>query len=67
MSESKQSSLESKLGSSVLVITVPWLLLVVLGLFTGSFDLGTPELLLIQLVWLVGLVWVWRPRWMRRR
>ena len=52
----------NRITSSVLVILVPILLLAVIGLATGSLALGTPELLLLTVIWIVGLVWVWRPR-----
>ena len=33
----------------------PWLLLIVLGLFGGTFAIGTPELMLVWLCWLIGI------------
>jgi hypothetical protein len=55
-------TLGSKVVSTVLVFTVPQLLLAIIGVFTGSFDLGTPEILMLEVCWVVGLVWVWWPR-----
>ena len=55
-----------RFASSVLVITVPILLMALLALLTGgSGDLGTPELSLLALIWVIGLLWVWWP-WRRR-
>src|SRR4051812_2489165 len=54
-----------RFASSVLVITVPVLLLAVLGLITGGLGVGTPELTLLMLIWVIGLLWVWWP-WRRR-
>jgi hypothetical protein len=48
-----------QLASSVLVITVPLLLLAILGLVAGGMGLGTPELAGLMLIWVVGLTWVW--------
>jgi hypothetical protein len=43
--------------------TAGWyLFLLLFALLTGNGDLGTPELVLIPAVWLVGLVVVWWPR-----
>jgi len=55
-------TLGSKLASTVLVFTVPMLLLAIIGLFSGSFGIGTPELTLLWVIWIVGLTWVWWPR-----
>jgi hypothetical protein len=43
------------ISSIGLVIFGPWLALIVIGIFSGSFDLGTPELLLPWLCWLIGI------------
>jgi hypothetical protein len=56
-------SLVSSIG---LVVLGPYLLLAVIGIFTGSFALGEVELTLIWLVWVVGTVLVVRS-WLRRR
>jgi hypothetical protein len=45
-------SLASSIG---LVFFVPLLLLLVIGIFSGSFAIGTPELGLLWLCWLVGI------------
>lgn len=55
-------TVRSRLVSSVLVILVPVLLGAVLGLLTGSMGLGVADLALLVVIWVVGLVWVWRPR-----
>lgn len=55
-------TLESKMTSTILVITVPVLLLAIIGLFSGSFGIGLPELILLWVIWMVGLLWVWWPR-----
>ena len=47
---------------SILVVGVPWLLLLFLAALTGGFGIGTPELLLLFTIWVVGLAVVWRPR-----
>jgi hypothetical protein len=47
---------------SILVIGVPWLLLLFVGALGGGFDIGTPELLLVATIWVVGLAVIWRPR-----
>ena len=52
-----------QLASTVLVITVPLLLLAILGLLSGSVDLGTPERTGLTVIWVVGLAWVWVVRW----
>jgi hypothetical protein len=54
--------MRGRFGSTVLVILVPILLLALIGLATGSLDIGTPELAILMVIWVVGLVWVWRPR-----
>ena len=35
------------------------MLLAILGLVSGSMDLGTPELTGLTIIWIVGLTWVW--------
>ncbi len=62
MTVTAKKTFGSKLASTVLVFTVPILLLAIIGLFTGSFDIGTPEIALLSVIWIVGLIWVWRPR-----
>jgi hypothetical protein len=57
-----KKTLGSKLASTVLVFVGPLLLLAIVGIFSGSEDIGTPEILLLELMWAVGLVWVWWPR-----
>jgi hypothetical protein len=62
MSEVEQAKgkqpLGSQLASTVMVILVLHLLLAVIGLLTGSNSVGTPELVLLTVVWVVGLLWV---------
>jgi hypothetical protein len=48
-----------KLRDTVLAILIPYLLFALLGLLTGSLDLGTPELTIILLLQILGLLWVW--------
>ena len=66
MTEAQQAernrTLAGKVTSTVLVLTVPMLLLAIIGLLGGSFAIGTPELGLLWVIWIVGLVWVWWPR-----
>jgi hypothetical protein len=50
---------KGQFSSSVLVVLVPVLLLAIIGLAGGSMDLGTPELMLLTIIWVVGLTWVW--------
>ena len=57
-----KKALGSKLASTVLVFTVPMLLLAIIGLFSGSFGIGTVEISLLWVIWVVGLAWVWWPR-----
>lgn len=57
-----KKSTGSKLASTVLVFVVPWLLLAIVGIFSGSEDVGTPEILLLEVIWAMGLAWVWWPR-----
>jgi Flp pilus assembly protein TadB len=57
-----ERTLRSKVASTVLVFTVPILLLAIIGVLGGSLLIGIPELALIGVVWIVGLVWVWWPR-----
>jgi hypothetical protein len=58
---------QRRLSSSVLVITVPIFVLALLAVVTGgSGSLGTPELSILTLIWVIGLMWVWWP-WRRRR
>ena len=45
----------SLISSIGLVIFGPVLLLMVLGLLSGTFAIGTPELLLVWLCWLIGI------------
>lgn len=54
-------SVGSKSASTVLVVTVPMLLLAVIGLFSGSLALGTVEITLLMVIWAAGLIWVWWP------
>jgi positive regulator of sigma E activity len=56
-------SLVSSIG---LVYMGPLLLLIMIGLLTGSLDLGTPELTLLMVIWCVGIPWV-IVRWVKRR
>jgi len=44
------------------VFTVPMLLLAIIGLFGGSFAIGTVEISLLWVIWMLGLAWVWWPR-----
>jgi hypothetical protein len=55
-------TLGKKLSSTVLVFTVPVLLLAIIGAVAGSFGIGTVELSLLVVIWVVGLAWVWWPR-----
>jgi hypothetical protein len=55
-------TLRSKVASTVLVFTVPMLLLAIIGALGGSFGIGTPEIVLLWVIWIVGLIWVWWPR-----
>ncbi len=57
-----KKTLGSKLALTVLVFTVPVLLLAIIGLFSGSFVMGGVEITLLWVIWLVGLAWVWWPR-----
>ncbi len=57
-----KKTLGSKLASTVLVFTVPMLLLAIIGLFSGGFVMGGVEITLLWVIWLVGLAWVWWPR-----
>ena len=43
------------ISSIGLVVLGPWLLLIVIGLVGGTFDIGTPELTLVWLCWLIGI------------
>ncbi|WP_151082034.1 hypothetical protein [Nocardioides cynanchi] len=46
--------------SSVLVIVAPLLLFAALARVSGgSGGLGTPELVLRSLIWVIGLTWIW--------
>ena len=58
----RNRTLAGKVTSTVLVLTVPLLLLAIIGLLGGGFGIGTPELGLLLVIWIVGLVWVWWPR-----
>jgi hypothetical protein len=55
-------TLGSKLSSTVLVFTVPVLLLAISAAVGGSFGIGLVELSLLVAIWVVGLAWVWWPR-----
>jgi hypothetical protein len=57
-----RQTLGKKLSSTVLVFTVPVLLLAIIGAAGGSFGIGTVELSLLAVIWVVGLAWVWWPR-----
>ena len=50
-----KKTLGSKLASTVLVFTVPVLLLVIIGLLSGSLAFGVVEITLLWAIWLVGL------------
>ena len=51
---------KGQFGWTVLVFLTPVLLLALLALVTGgSGDLGTPELAILTLIWVVGLSFVW--------
>lgn len=58
----QRPTVESRLSSTVLLFAVPVLLLAIIGVLGGSFAVGTPELALLTVIWVVGLVWIWRPR-----
>jgi len=45
-----------------LVVTVPMLLLAIIGALGGSFAIGIPEIALLWVIWIVGLIWFWWPR-----
>lgn len=59
-------SVWSLISSIGLVIFGPQLLLVIIGLFTGGFGLGTPELTLLMVIWCVGIPLV-VVRWIIQR
>ena len=58
----RKKTVRSKLASTVLVVTVPILLLAIIGVFGGSFAIGIPEIALLWVIWIVGLIRVWWPR-----
>ena len=60
MTETKRA--DNRVFWSILVVGVPWLLLLLIGVLGGGFDIGTPELMLLPTIWVVGLAVVWRPR-----
>jgi len=49
---------------TIVVVALPWLLMLVLSLLGGG--IGSPELIILATVWVVGLLWVWWPRPSRR-
>jgi hypothetical protein len=51
-----------RLRDSILVLVVPILALWLLGLATGSEDLGSRSLAVLYVAWAIGLGWVWWPR-----
>jgi hypothetical protein len=55
-------TLGKKLSSTVLVLTVPVLLLAIIAAVGGSFGIGLVELSLLVAIWGIGLAWVWWPR-----
>jgi hypothetical protein len=65
-SRSTGPSVWSLVSSIGLVIFVPLLLLLLIGVFTGGFGVGTPELVLLNIIWVVGIVWV-TVSWLVRR
>jgi positive regulator of sigma E activity len=59
-------SVWSLISSIGLVYFVPQLLLLVVGMLTGGLGIGTPELTLLMLIYVVGIpLVVWR--WLARR
>jgi positive regulator of sigma E activity len=59
-------SVWSLISSIGLVYFVPQLLLMVVGMLTGGFGIGTPELTLLMVIYVVGIpLVVWR--WLARR
>jgi hypothetical protein len=50
-----------RVSSTVLVMVIPVFLLGLAAAVTGG-GIGTPELLLLLIVWMAGLTWVWWPR-----
>jgi hypothetical protein len=50
-----------------LVLAVPWLLLVLVGLATGGFEVGPWELSVLWLTWAAGIALVVRSWLLRRR
>jgi positive regulator of sigma E activity len=59
-------SVWSLISSIGLVYFVPQLLLLVVGMLTGGFGIGTPEIALLTLIYVVGIpLVVWR--WLARR
>jgi len=59
-------TVRSLVGSIAFVLVVPWLVWVLVELFTGGFGGGVPELLVVWLTWFVGIAVVVRS-WRRRR
>lgn len=55
-------TLGNRLASTVLVFTVPILLLAIIGMLGGGSGIGTVELALLLVIWILGLIWVWAPR-----
>lgn len=55
-------TVRSKVASTVLLVAVSMLVLGTIGLLGGAFAIGLPELTVLGLVWLTGLVLIWRPR-----
>ena len=50
-----------RVSSTVLVMVIPVFLLGLAAAVTGG-GIGTPELLLLLIVWMAALTWVWWPR-----
>ena len=48
--------------ATLIALLAPFVPLLVIGAFTGSTDMGTPEMWFIPVVWVLGLAIVWWPR-----
>lgn len=55
----------SLISSVVLVLLLPIVLLIIIGVFTGSMDLGVLELAIIVVIWVVGIILVVRG-WVKK-
>jgi hypothetical protein len=52
----------NRAGGTVVALLAPYLLVLILGGISGSYDMGSREFTFIFVIWAIGLTFVWWPR-----